>query len=600
MWKYVKKYLFFAILAVLFMVGEVCMDLLQPALMSKIIDEGVLGTHNHGVTDLQYIWRLGLIMFGLVTLGAFFGALNNVFVHMTGQNVGNDIRKDCFCNIMTFSFSQIDKFGTGTLITRVTNDITQVQNFVSLFIRSMIRTTMLMFGSIYFMFQVNESFGWIVLCIFPLILGCILICLYKANPLFLQLQNRLDQINNIMQEDISGIRTIKACVREVYEKVRFGKANDELIKTQLQILIIFAFMNPIVNAFMYIIVVFILLVGSFEIDNGFASPGRIMAAITYATLLLNGVLMLVMLFQNISRGFASWKRVKEILKSVPELKDGNFEHIPFNHEKNKYLESNKDLPIQDILPQHGKIEFRNVSFAYPGSNRLALKHIHLTIYPGETLAIMGATGSGKTSLINLILRFYDVTSGAVLVDGTDVRAYQKKILRDKISVVLQKSELFHASIRENIAWGNREADDKAICQAAQIAQADDFITLMPDAYDTYVAEQGVSLSGGQKQRIAIARAILKSAEILIFDDATSALDLKTEDDLYTALQKITPYRTKIIIAQRIASVQKADRIVVLENGSISACGTHADLMKSSKIYRDIYDSQMGEGGESIA
>ena len=213
---------------------------------------------------------------------------------------------------------------------------------------------------------------------------------------------------------------------------------------------------------------------------------------------------------------------------------------------------------------------------------------------------MGATGSGKTSLINLILRFYDVTSGAVLVDGTDVRAYQKKILRDKISVVLQKSELFHASIRENIAWGNREADDKAICQAAQIAQADDFITLMPDAYDTYVAEQGVSLSGGQKQRIAIARAILKSAEILIFDDATSALDLKTEDDLYTALQKITPYRTKIIIAQRIASVQKADRIVVLENGSISACGTHADLMKSSKIYRDIYDSQMGEGGESIA
>lgn len=313
MWKHKRQYLHYAILAALFMFGEVLMDLLQPELMSKIVDDGVLGTNNGGVGNMTLIWTLGLKMIILVLIGGLCGSLNNVFVHMSGQNIGNEIRKDCFKNIMTFSFPQVDAFGTGSLVTRVTNDITQVQNFISQFVRGMIRTSMLMFGSIFFMFRLNHSFGLAVLCAFPLIVGVLSICLAKANPLFTKLQAHLDKINAIIQEDVSGIRIIKACVREISEKLRFGKANDELIRTQLEVLVIFAFMNLIMNALMYIVVALILMLGSYEVSSGITSPGVIMAAISYTTQLLNGILMLVMLFQNISRGIASWKRVREVL-----------------------------------------------------------------------------------------------------------------------------------------------------------------------------------------------------------------------------------------------------------------------------------------------
>lgn len=577
MWKYIKQFLPFAILAGLFMVGEVLMDLVQPGIMSQIVDDGVLGLNNNGVSDLSLIWKLGLQMIGLVLLGGLCGSLNNVFVHMSGQNIGNEIRKDCFRQIMTFSFPQLDQFGTGSLVTRVTNDITQVQNFVSQFVRGMIRTSMLMFGSMYCMFRLNRDFGLIVLCAFPLIVGCLAFCMAKANPLFSKLQAQLDSINAIMQEDVSGIRIIKACVREFYEKARFGKANDALIKTQLRVLVIFAFMNPVINALMYIVVAIILLAGSFEVGSGGTTPGSIMAAITYTTQLLNGILMLVMLFQNISRGIASWKRVKEVLHSQPELKDGAFD---------------------GKTEKHGEIEFRDVSFSYPGSSQMVLEHVNLTVHQGETLAIMGATGCGKSSLVNLIPRFYDASSGAVLVDGVDVREYRQKELRKKISIVLQKSELFSTTIQENIAWGAPDAAIQAIQAAAVTAQADDFIRGTPDGYDTIVAERGMSLSGGQKQRISIARAVLKPAEILIFDDSTSTLDLKTEANFYAALQKANPQSTKILIAQRIASVRRADRIVVLENGRIAACGSHEELLKSCGAYQDIYHSQIGEGEES--
>ena len=571
MWKYVKRYLHFAILAALFMVGEVLMDLIQPGLMSRIVDEGVLGRNVH------LILTLGIFMICLVLFGGFCGSMNNVFVHMTGQNIGNEMRKECFRGIMMFSFPQIDRFGTGSLVTRVTNDITQVQNLVAQFVRGMIRTSMLTLGSIFFMFRLNHQFGIIVLCALPFILGCMIFCLYKANPLFDRLQTQLDNINAIMQEDISGIRIIKACVRETYEKIRFGKANDELIKTQLRVLVIFAFMNPVMNALMYIVVVIILLAGSYEVKGGMASPGTIMAAITYTTQLLNGILMLVMLFQNISRGIVSWKRVKEVLYSEPELKDGVFD---------------------GDTQTKGQIEFRDVSFAYPGTNQVVLKNINLKINQGETVAIMGATGCGKTTLANLIPRFYDVTEGAVFVDGQDVRNYNQKILRDKIAVALQKSELFSISIKENISWGSPNRSDEDISKAAVIAQADDFIRSSPDGYNTPVAERGMSLSGGQKQRISISRAILKPAEILIFDDSTSALDLKTEADLYTALKEARPEITKIVIAQRIASVRRADKIVVMESGTIAACGTHEELLQACKVYQDIYYSQVGEGGNT--
>lgn len=573
MFKYVKRYLPYAIAAALFMIGEVSMDLVQPGLMSKIVDDGVLGLHNGGTGNLHLIWTMGLSMIGLVLFGGFCGSLNNAFVHLSSQNIGNEIRKDCFRKIMTFSFPQMDRFGTGSLVTRVTNDITQVQNFVSLFVRGMIRTSLLTFGSMFFMYRLNRDFGVIVICAFPFIVGCMAICLWKANPLFSRLQDHLDTINAIMQEDVSGIRIIKACVRETYEKVRFGKANDELIKTQLRVLVIFAFMNPVVNALMYLVVAVILLVGSYEAAAGAVTPGTIMAAITYTTQLLNGILMLVMLFQNISRGLASWKRIKEILNSEPELKSGGFDG------KTK---------------RYGEVEFRDVSFAYPGTGKLVLEHINLTIKQGETIAVMGATGCGKTSLVGLIPRFYDVTDGAVLVDGVDVRQYGQQALREKIAIALQKSELFGDTVEGNISWGKPGASLKEIKAASETAQADSFISSMPEQYDAIVAERGMSLSGGQKQRLSIARAVLKNAEILIFDDATSALDLKTEADLYAALQRENPGSTKIIIAQRIASVRRADRIVVLENGKIQAVGTHKELLADCELYQAIYHSQIGE------
>lgn len=573
MWKYIQRYLGFAVIAGLFMVGEVLMDLIQPGFMSRIVDDGVLGISNGGTSDLALIWTLGLQMIGLVLFGGLCGSLNNVFVHISSQNIGNEIRKDCFRQIMTFSFPQIDRFGAGSLVTRVTNDITQIQSFVSLFVRGLIRTSLLTFGSIYCIFRLNLHFGLIVLCAFPFLVGCIAFCLYKANPLFSRLQAQLDSINAIMQEDVSGIRIIKACVRETYEKIRFGKANGELIRTQLKTLTIFAFMNPTVNALMYLVITVILSTGFHEVGTGGATPGSVMAAITYTTQLLNGVLMLVMLFQNISKGIPSWKRVKEVLTSAPQLTDGSFD---------------------GETKAQGEIEFRDVSFAYPGSSRNVLSHINLTIRKGETVAIMGATGCGKTSLVGLIPRFYDVTGGAVFVDGINVKEYRQERLRGKIAVALQKSELFSTSIGENIAWGLPGSDSEAIQCAAAIAQADEFISSSPDQYGTVVAERGMSLSGGQKQRISIARAVLKPAEIFIFDDSTSALDLKTEANLYQALKASHPDSTKIIIAQRIASVRTADRIIVLENGGISACGTHEELLKSCPIYQEIYHSQTGE------
>ena len=572
MWKYIKRYLHFAVIAALFMVGEVMMDLIQPGLMSEIVDDGVLGVTSGGVGNARLILTLGLEMIALVIFGGLCGSLNNVFVHMTGQNIGNEMRKDCFRNIMTFSFPQMDRFGTGSLVTRVTNDITQVQNFISQFVRGMIRTSMLTLGSIYFMFRLNHRFGLIVLCALPFIMGTMVFCMVKAYPLLPKLQAQLDQINEIMQEDIAGIRIIKACVREIYEKLRFGRANDDLIKTQLRVLVIFAFMNPVMNMLMNIVVVVILLAGSVQVSGGLTTPGVIMAAITYTTQLLNGILMLVMLFQNITKGIASWNRVKEILDSKPELVDGSH---------------GGETEIR------GKIEFRDVSFAFPGSGQTVLKHINLTINPGETIAVMGAIGCGKTTLASLIPRFYDVTGGQLLIDGVDVREYKQKALREKVAIALQKSELFSVPIKENIAWGKPGASDEETANAASIAQAVDFIQSTPNGYDTPVAERGMSLSGGQKQRISISRAVLKPSEILIFDDSTSALDLKTKANLYKALSGAKPDTTKIIIAQRIASVRHADRIVVLSGGRMEACGSHAELLRSSKTYQDIYHSQIG-------
>lgn len=572
MWKYVKPYFKYALLASLLMVGEVLNDLIQPTLMSMIVDDGVLGINNNNVGDIHVIITVGLLMIVCTILGGTSGSLNNAMAQYFTQNMGNDIRKDCFENIMRFSFEQVDDFKTGSLITRITNDITQVQLYASVFCRSIIRNGFLMFGSIYCVFRLNHSFGLIMIAAFPFILGTLLICLYKANPLFTRLQEQIDQINNIMLEDITGIRIIKACVKEIYEKLHFRKANEELVHTQLSVLIIFALMTPIMNAIMYIVVIAVLLIGNVQVSAGGTTPEAIMATITYTTQLLHAILMVVMIFQNVSRGMVSWNRLHEILEVTPQLQDGNIE----------------------VNDHSGSIEFQDVSFIYPGSQNRVLKNINLKIEPGETVAIMGSTSCGKSTLVNLITRFYDVSSGIVLVDGVNVKDYKQENLRDKIAIVLQKSELFTDTIKGNIGWGNPHATEDDIIKAAKIAQADEFIERMSDQYDTLL-QGGTGVSGGQRQRLAIARAIVKNAEIMIFDDSTSALDLKTEANLYNALPK---NNTKIIIAQRIATVRHASRIIVLDEGTIVGQGTHEQLMKNCSIYQDIYYSQRKAGEDN--
>lgn len=576
--KYLKKYRLFAVLAPLFMAGEVLMDLLQPKMMSKIVDEGVLGLSNNNVGDLHLVITIGVQMIGLLLIGGLCGVLSGVFANMCSQNFGNDIRKDAFAKIMKLPFEQMDRFSTGSLITRVTNDITQLQNLVSQCIRGFVRTFLLFLGGIGCMLMLDLSFAVVVVCALPLILICVVYFISKANPKFSILQAKLDWVNNVMQENVSGSRVVKAYTKEVYEQERFKKANDELVNTQLDVLLLFSYMTPIMNVILNVSVVAVIWVGGIEVQASAVTPGDVMAAVTYISQILNAVMRMTMIFQTVSRGVASGRRVQEILQCEPSIADGSFEG---------------ETEIK------GKVEFKDVSFSYPGmGEEKILEHFNLTIQPGETLAIMGATGCGKSTLVNLIPRFYDVTEGQVLVDGVDVKQYKLEALRDKIAVALQKSEIFHMSIGENLAWGNPKADKEMLEHAAETAQAMEFIQSKPEGMETEVSQAGTSLSGGQKQRLSIGRAVLKGAEILIFDDATSALDLKTEAKLYEALEKDYPNTTKIIIAQRIASVKDADRIAVMENGRLADCGSHEELLKNSKIYQDIYDSQMKNGGET--
>lgn len=572
MLKYLKKYWFFALLAPVFMIGEVSMDLLQPELMSRIIDDGVLGLNNGGVDNLNTVITIGLKMIGFVALGGICGIMSGVFANLCAQQFGNDVRKAVFKRIMEFSFEQTDKFSTGSLITRVTNDITQLQNFVMQCLRGFVRTSMLFIGGIACMVSLNMEFGIIIACALPFVAVCVVYFIAKANPKFTVLQKKLDKVNNVMQENVSGARVVKAYVKEDYETERFEKANNELVSTQLDVLLLLSYMTPIMNIILNLSVVAVIKVGGIQVSAGSATPGNVMAAITYCSQVLNAVMRMTMIFQTASRGIASKKRVMEIINCEPAIKSGTY---------------NKETAVK------GKVEFKNVSFAYPGmDNENVIENFNLVINPGETIGILGATGCGKSILVNLIPRFYDVTKGEVLIDDVNVKDYDLQVLRDKVSIALQKPEIFSTTIAENIAWGDDSADIEKIRQAADIAQATEFIDNRTDGMDTQVSQGGHSLSGGQKQRVAISRAVLKNSEILIFDDATSALDLKTEADLYSELSVKKYDVTRIIIAQRIASVKNADRIVVMDNGRLADVGSHSELIKTSEIYKDIYESQL--------
>lgn len=574
--RYLKPYWLFALLCPLAMILEVSMDLLQPTLMSDIVDNGILGDAAAD-ENLRYVLITGLKMLMFSLIGCFGGIASAAFGTAAAQKMGNDLRKDAFAKVMHMSFQQTDKFTTGSLVTRLTNDITAIQEFVAMSLRMFVRTGMQFIGGIAVILTLNVNFGIVLVISLPVQLIAVAIIMKKASPLFSIVQSRLDKVNSVVQENVSGARVVKAFTREEYEINRFDNANTDLMTTNLKVQKLLATLNPILMIIMNASVIAIIMIGGFQVEAKAMQVGEVMAAVTYITQILMSVMMVGMMFQQVSRSAASMKRVNEVLSTNPVISDGN-----------KSADSDNS----------GTVEFRNVGFSYPGSSgKPVLSGIDLKVGKGQMIAILGSTGCGKTSLVNLVPRFYDATNGDVLVDGVNVKDYDVDTLRSKIGVVLQKSELFSGTVAENIRWGCDTATDEEVKTAAKIAQAEEFIDGFNDGYDTMISEKGASLSGGQKQRMAIARAIIKKPEILIFDDSTSALDLSTEAKLHKALRENLSGVTVIMIAQRIASVMRADKIAVLENGSICAFGTHKELMESSSVYRDIYYSQMKQGEE---
>ena len=574
--RYLKPYWLFALLCPLAMILEVSMDLLQPTLMSDIVDNGILGDAAAD-ENLRYVLITGLKMLVFSLIGCFGGIASAAFGTAAAQKMGNDLRKDAFAKVMHMSFQQTDRFTTGSLVTRLTNDITAIQEFVAMSLRMFVRTGMQFIGGIAVILTLNVNFGIVLVISLPVQLIAVAIIMKKASPLFSIVQSRLDKVNSVVQENVSGARVVKAFTREEYEINRFDNANTDLMTTNLKVQKLLATLNPILMIIMNASVIAIIMIGGFQVEAKAMQVGEVMAAVTYITQILMSVMMVGMMFQQVSRSAASMKRVNEVLSTNPVISDGN-----------KSADSDNS----------GTVEFRNVGFSYPGSSgKPVLSGIDLKVGKGQMIAILGSTGCGKTSLVNLVPRFYDATNGDVLVDGVNVKDYDVDTLRSKIGVVLQKSELFSGTVAENIRWGCDTATDEEVKTAAKIAQAEEFIDGFNDGYDTMISEKGASLSGGQKQRMAIARAIIKKPEILIFDDSTSALDLSTEAKLHKALRENLSGVTVIMIAQRIASVMRADKIAVLENGSICAFGTHKELMESSSVYRDIYYSQMKQGEE---
>ncbi|MDY4586883.1 MAG: ABC transporter ATP-binding protein [Oscillospiraceae bacterium] len=573
--KYLKKYWYFALLSPLFMILEVSMDLVQPSLMSRIVDEGIVSG------DIGLILELGVQMLIFTVIGCCGGILSGVFGNLAAQNFSNDLRKDAFSKVMKMSFQQTDKFTIGSLVTRLTNDITACQDFVGMALRMMVRTLMQFIGGIVMVLSINATFGYILLITLPIQILVIILVLRKGAPLFSVVQSKLDRVNSVVQENVSGARVVKAYTREEYENDRFCKANDDLVSTNLRVQKLMALLTPVLSILMNASVIAVIYIGGEPVRSAAESiqVGSIMAAITYITQILMSMMMIGMMFQQVTRASASASRIREVLEADPVISDGDF---------------------TGSAPESGTVEFRNVSFRYPGvQSGNVLTGVNFRVNKGETVAILGATGCGKTSLVSLIPRFYDATEGEVFVDGVNVRDYKLDDLRHRIGFVLQKSELFSETIEQNIRWGDPDASDEDVRRAAEIAQADEFISGFTDGYKDMITEKGSSLSGGQKQRLSIARAIAKKPEILIFDDSMSALDLSTDAKLQAALREKLKGTTVITIAQRVASVMRADKIAVIDGGRIVAFDKHENLMKTCDVYRDIYNSQMREGAEQV-
>ena len=567
--KYLKPYRKYVILAPLLMLVEVLSDLTQPTLMSKIVDEGVIKG------DLSLVLKYGFIMIGIALIGVLGGIGCTVTASIASMNFGADVRGELYGKVQEFSFYNLDKFKTSSLITRLTNDVVQVQNIVLMCLRMLVRAPLLCIGGVIMAMAINLKLGLILIVAIPILSIAIVTVVSKGFPLFNIVQKSLDKINDVMRENLSGVRVIKAFVRADLEKKRFKEANDSMTDISLKASRLMMLVMPIMMLIMNVSVVAVLWFGGHLVATGDLMVGQIMAFINYLTQILFSLMMVTMMIMNFSRAKVSADRIVEVFSSEVDIKDS----ATASGEK-----------VAD-----GKVEFRNVSFQYPGaSGDAVLKNISFTALPGETVAILGATGSGKSTLVNLIPRLYDVTEGEIILDGRNIKDIKLKVLREAISVVLQESILFSGSVKENILWGKTKASEAEVLEAAQAAQADDVVSKFTEGYETKMGQRGVNVSGGQKQRLSIARAIIKKPPVLILDDSTSAVDMATEAKIQKALKEIMGHTTCFVIAQRISTVLEADKIILLEDGRIAAIGNHEELLENNAIYQDIYNSQLGK------
>ncbi len=572
----IREYKKPSLLAPLFVTGEVVLECIIPFITANLVNEIKDGC------SIDVIVRYGIVLVVMAALSLAFGALAGSACSTASCGFARNLRKDMFYKIQGYSFENIDKFSVSSLVTRLTTDITNVQMAYMMIVRTAIRCPLMLVFSFVMAFVMGGKMALIFVVVIPILAVGLALVIYKTMPLFRRVFKKYDALNNSVQENIKGMRVVKSYVREDYEKKKFGVAADDVKVDFTKAERILAFNNPLMQFCMYAVMVFVMAYGSYTVitTQGLAlDVGQMSSMLTYSFQILSSLMMLSMIFVMITMSAESAQRIVEVLSEESTL------HNPEN-------------PLTEV--KDGSIDFDNVSFRYSKTAaRMSLENINLHIRSGETIGIIGGTGSSKSTLIQLISRLYDVTEGSVRVGGVDVRKYDLETLRNQVAVVLQKNILFSGTVKSNLRWGNENATDEEMIEACKLAQADEFVSQFPDGYDTRIEQGGANVSGGQKQRLCIARALLKKPKILILDDSTSAVDTRTDALIRQAMRQYIPETTKIIIAQRTASVQDADRIVVMEGGKINAVGTHEELMRSNEIYREVYTSQNKAGDDDV-
>lgn len=561
---FMKKYMVYAILSPIFMILEVLADIIIPYLMSQIVDVGIANR------DIDFIVRIGVLMVLSALFAMTLGIFSSHFGARAGFGFAAEIRQETFKKVQGFSFANLDQFTVSSLITRLTNDCNTIGQVTMMSLRMAVRAPFMMIFALIMATRINASLVRVFLVSIPVLVIAIGIVLVKARPLFLELQTKVDRVNAVIQENLIGIRVVKSFNRQKYEEGKFKERNDNLRDNALKAITLVITLFPVLNLVIYSTIIAVLWYGGKQVTAGNMGGGELISFITYITQVMMALMMISFFFMQLLRGSASVSRISEIMKTKSEI---------------------KEISNAEMLLKDGSIRFRNVSFKYPGSKENTLRDINLEINSGEIIGIIGSTGSSKSTLVQLIPRLYDVTDGILSVGGRDVKEYNMKALRDQVAFVLQKNTLFSGTLRENMKWGNENATDEEIINALKQAQAWEFVSKFEDGLDHIVEQGGDNFSGGQKQRLSIARALMKSPKIIILDDSTSAVDMTTDAKIQHAFKEDLGDVTTMIIAQRIASIQHADRIIVLHEGQIESVGNHDELMEISSIYREIYESQ---------